>query len=136
MNRVIIFCILSYTLLFSIPIQSYSQHKIEPELLNLFHQIEPTEQKYSKPLKEASNEFEILVSTGFLIYKKVISSQDKPSCVFTPSCSEYAVESFQKKGMITGWLQAFDRLSRCHGFVNHSHYSFDKEKNRFYDPVQ
>lgn len=136
MKRIRVFCAFLSVLLFSIPTYVYSQLKTETELHSLFQQPNAIDQKYNTPLKDASNEFDILVSSGFLIYKEVISSQDKPSCVFTPSCSEYAVEAFREKGVITGWVQTFDRLSRCHGLVNHSHYNFDKEKNRFYDPVQ
>ncbi|PID91963.1 MAG: membrane protein insertion efficiency factor YidD [Bacteroidetes bacterium] len=77
-----------------------------------------------------------MVSLGFLFYKTFISSQDTPSCVFTPSCSEYALRSIQQKGLVLGWLSAFDRLSRCHGLVGHQHYPFDEEKMRFYDPVR
>lgn len=136
MNRIKILCTLIPPLLFSFATEVNSQIKADPELFTLFQQSFSVDQKYNSHLKDASNEFDILVSLGFLIYKKTISSQDQPSCVFTPSCSEYAVEAFQKKGMFTGWLQTFDRLSRCHGLANHSHYHFDKEKNRFYDPVQ
>jgi putative component of membrane protein insertase Oxa1/YidC/SpoIIIJ protein YidD len=76
------------------------------------------------------------VTTGFLVYKTFISSQDKPSCVFTPSCSEYALESIRTKGLVLGWLNAFDRLSRCHGLVHHKHYEFDIEKMRYSDPLE
>lgn len=136
MDRIKVFCTLIALLLFSFATEVSSQVKTDPELFTLFQQSHSVDQNFTSPLKDASNEFDILVSLGFLVYKKTISSQDQPSCVFTPSCSEYAVEAFQKKGMITGWLHTFDRLSRCHGLANHSHYHFDKEKNRFYDPVQ
>ncbi len=136
MYRIIIFCVLISAPQFLLPTYLYSQPKIEPELLTLFQQTDPVERNYNTPLEDSSSEFDIILSTGFFIYKKVFSSQDKPSCVFTPSCSEFAVEAFRKKGVVVGWLQTFDRLSRCHGLVNHSHYHFDIEKNRFYDPVQ
>jgi putative component of membrane protein insertase Oxa1/YidC/SpoIIIJ protein YidD len=136
MYRIKYLCALITAFLFLFSNRVSSQVKTDPELFTLFQQSNSVDQKYSSHLKDASNEFDILVSLGFLVYKETISSQDQPSCVFTPSCSEYAVEAFQKKGMITGWLQTFDRLSRCHGLANHSHYHFDKEKNRFYDPVQ
>jgi putative membrane protein insertion efficiency factor len=134
MVRIILLCISLHLITFNNLI--YSQIKENQELLTLFRQPDSVKQTHGAHLKKASNEFDILVSTGFLVYKKTISSQDQPSCVFTPSCSEYAVDAFQKNGLITGWLQTFDRLSRCHSFVHHSHYHFDKEKNRFYDPVQ
>jgi len=36
------------------------------------------------------------------------------NCRFYPSCSEYAVESLQRYGVIRGLLLALRRLSRCH----------------------
>jgi putative component of membrane protein insertase Oxa1/YidC/SpoIIIJ protein YidD len=135
MNLFRTFCILIFLLSGSFLSCIYGQINTGHELLTLFGQTGTVKQKFSKPLKEANQELDIIVSTGFLIYKKVISSQDVPRCVFTPSCSEYAVEAFKEKGAFTGWLQTFDRLSRCHGFVNNSHYLFDIDKKRFYDPV-
>lgn len=108
----------------------------DKEITTLFDYHDSAKQNYKKPLKEAKNEINIILSTGFLVYKNFISSQDKPSCVFTPSCSEYAVEAFQKKGIFMGWLYTFDRLSRCHSFVNPTNYPLDKQKTHFYDPVE
>lgn len=130
-------CILP-VLLLSIFLQQMSSAQIpdEEELYDLFEIKDSAEREYTSPLKEAYSDISIFVSLGFLAYKSFVSSQDNPSCVFTPSCSEYAVESFQKKGFFLGWLNTFDRLSRCHGLVGHHHYPFDAEKMRYYDPVQ
>jgi putative membrane protein insertion efficiency factor len=55
----------------------------------------------------------------FIFYKKCISSQDYPSCNFSPSCSEYALKAIKKKGVFIGVIAAFDRLSRCnHPFAD------------------
>jgi len=116
--------------------QLKAQINMDNEIKTLFRQTDSVSHTYNMPLKESVNEFDILISLAFLVYKEVISSQDEPRCVFTPSCSEYAMEAFRKKGIVTGWLATFDRLSRCNGFVHHSHYPYDKEKNRFYDPVR
>ncbi len=111
------------------------QSHIDEELTLLFTPKDTVKQDFTYPLRTAQNDISTLVSLGFLFYKTFISSQDTPSCVFTPSCSEYAVLSVQKKGLIVGWLNTFDRLSRCHGLVNHHHYSFDAEHQRYHDPV-
>jgi putative component of membrane protein insertase Oxa1/YidC/SpoIIIJ protein YidD len=113
----------------------YGQTIINKDLKSLFKH---THQKidYSKPLKESTNEISMLVTASFLFYKKFISSQDKPACVFTPSCSVYAVQAFQKKGVFLGWLSAFDRLSRCHPMVKPNDYPYDKKTQRYYDPIQ
>jgi len=112
------------------------QSLTDQELKTLFSSADTLHQDYAKPLRESENEINITISTVFLFYKTFISSQDMPTCIFTPSCSEYAVEAFQKKGLFIGWLSSFDRLSRCHGLVKPDHYPFDFEKKRFYDPVK
>ncbi len=81
------------------------------------------------------NEVENVVSTMFLFYKKFISSQDYNSCVFEPSCSVYAIHSIQKLGFLVGYLNAFDRLTRCHGLAS-EYYQFDPKTHLLYDPVK
>jgi len=70
----------------------------------------------------------------FGFYKNYISSQDGSHCSFTPSCSEYALQSIKKKGLFIGLLSAFDRLSRCNG-LNNDKYPIKKGSNLLYDPV-
>ena len=36
-----------------------------------------------------------------------------PTCRFTPSCSQYAIEALEKHGAIKGGWLAFKRLLRC-----------------------
>ena len=120
----------------NITTHSSGQDLVNSELLSLFDADSFSEQQFTKPLEKSYSEFDIILSLGFLFYKTIISSQDNPSCVFTPSCSEYAVESFYQKGVLGGWVHTFDRLSRCHSFVNTHHYHFEKKKKRFYDPVK
>lgn len=118
------------------PLTLQGQVLADPELCSLFDSRDTLQPDYSSPLKNSSRETEIIFSFGFLFYKTFISSQDTPSCVFTPSCSEYAVQAIREKGLIVGWLYSFDRLSRCHSLVHMDHYPFDNEKKRFYDPVE
>lgn len=47
-------------------------------------------------------------------YQRCISPMFPPSCRFTPTCSEYAVEAFRRHGPAKGLLLALKRLSRCH----------------------
>jgi len=112
-----------------------SQALVDKDLVSLFEYKDTLKQDFKKPLREADKEINIVLSTGFLFYKSFISSQDKPSCNFTPSCSEYAVEAFRKKGVFVGWLSSFDRLTRCHGLIKPTDYHFDTTKMHFYDPV-
>lgn len=108
---------------------------VDPELQSLFTAGDTSHHDHLKPLRESQTEITMTLSVAFFLYKELISSQDLPKCIFSPSCSEYSIEAFQKKGIVVGWLSTFDRLSRCHGFVGKDHYPFDFKKNRFYDPV-
>lgn len=50
-------------------------------------------------------------------YKNIISPLLPQSCRFTPTCSEYAIEAVQQRGVIRGLLLAGFRLLRCHPFA-------------------
>ena len=47
-------------------------------------------------------------------YQRFISPLTPPSCRFTPTCSQYAVEAIQKHGPVRGLWLALKRLLRCH----------------------
>lgn len=49
-------------------------------------------------------------------YKYAISPLLSPSCRFTPTCSEYAIEAISKYGFWKGAAMGLKRLSRCHPF--------------------
>jgi putative membrane protein insertion efficiency factor len=51
-----------------------------------------------------------------LIYRKYISPLKPPVCRFYPTCSQYAMESLEKYGIIRGGLKAFMRILKCHPF--------------------
>lgn len=54
----------------------------------------------------------------FLIkfYQKCISPLTPPSCRFTPTCSQYALEAFRKYGPLKGFYLSVRRILRCHPF--------------------
>ena len=58
-------------------------------------------------------------------YQKWLSLYKKPSCVFIPSCSEYAKEAIEKYGGLKGMYLGIRRILRCHPW----------QKNH-YDPVR
>ena len=62
--------------------------------------------------------FKRLVTLPFLLlgrfYQYCISPFTPPSCRFTPTCSQYAVEALRKYGPIKGIWLTIKRLSRCH----------------------
>ena len=48
------------------------------------------------------------------IYQWVISPLLGPSCRYTPTCSQYGLEAFQKYGIFKGFWLTVKRISRCH----------------------
>ena len=83
---------------------------------------------------EETNEIKLVMGSAFVIYKRMLSSQDFSSCSFTPSCSEYALEAITHKGLIFGSIIFFDRFTRCNTFTPEN-YEYDPEKKRLYDPL-
>jgi uncharacterized protein len=49
-------------------------------------------------------------------FQTFISPQDGPSCIYTPTCSEYGMMSIRMYGPFTGILMAGDRWLRCNYF--------------------
>lgn len=47
-------------------------------------------------------------------YQRVLSPlKPMPTCRFLPSCSAYAIEAVEKRGVVVGGLKAVWRLLRC-----------------------
>ncbi|MFZ5597871.1 MAG: membrane protein insertion efficiency factor YidD [Bacillota bacterium] len=49
-------------------------------------------------------------------YRMFISPLKTPSCRFYPTCSQYALESLEKYGIIIGTCKALIRILKCHPF--------------------
>ena len=49
-------------------------------------------------------------------YRAAISPFTPPSCRFTPTCSQYALEAIEKYGALKGGWLAFRRILRCNPF--------------------
>lgn len=47
-------------------------------------------------------------------YQVAISPLKPPSCRFTPTCSQYAIEAIKKHGPFKGLYLAIRRILRCH----------------------
>jgi putative membrane protein insertion efficiency factor len=90
---------------------------------------------YKGYLKKSSNELEATAAILFIGYKNFLSSQDMNSCVFTPSCSVYAIESLQHDNPFEAYLKIFDRLSRCNPLVAKNEYPYNFQTQKYYDPA-
>ena len=133
MKRKIFF---TYCLLLFFMVNSgiYAQEKLD--FSNFKNTLEPHvhKNKWYQYFDISQNEAKQLVSFLFIIYKDFFSSQDVDSCVFTPSCSVYSVETIQENGVIFGIMDAFDRLTRCNPGPKNA--NIDEDTGKYYDPVQ
>lgn len=66
--------------------------------------------------------FPLVVLVKF--YQNSISPFTPPSCRYTPTCSEYALQALRKYGPFKGGWLALKRILRCHPWGGHG-----------YDPV-
>ena len=51
------------------------------------------------------------------LYRKYISPMRPPTCIYVPTCSEYAIEAITKYGALKGGFLAIKRIFRCHPFA-------------------
>lgn len=48
------------------------------------------------------------------IYQSIISPLFPPTCRYAPTCSEYAIQSLKKHGLIKGVYLSIKRVVKCH----------------------
>ena len=65
-----------------------------------------------------------ILITLFRAYQLLISPLLPNSCRYTPTCSQYGIESVKKYGPFKGGFMAIKRILRCHPWGGHG-----------YDPV-
>ena len=81
-------------------------------------------------------EIEGFIVKRFLIriikfYQKYISFlKGGPTCRFTPTCSAYAVEAFQKRGFFVGFGLTVWRILRCNPFGKWGYDPVPEKKSR------
>lgn len=70
------------------------------------------------------------------LYRKFISPLKPPCCRFYPTCSTYAVQAFEKHGVIKGLYLSTKRVLRCNpwniGGIDYvpEEFHFFKQKNK------
>lgn len=63
-----------------------------------------------------------LVLIGLVrVYQGAVSPWLGPSCRFTPTCSEYAVQALRQYGAARGTVLALWRIGRCHPWGGHGY---------------
>lgn len=55
------------------------------------------------------------------LYRRFISPLKPPSCRFTPTCSQYAIEALEKRGVVVGIVLIASRIVRCNPFCKGGH---------------
>ena len=55
------------------------------------------------------------------LYQLLLSPLIGPSCRFTPTCSNYAIEAINKYGPIKGIWLSIKRISKCHPWGDSGH---------------
>lgn len=72
---------------------------------------DPGESAFTKAVRKAS----VLPFVALIrFYQVCISPLKPPTCRFTPTCSQYALEAFRRHGPFKGLYLAVRRLLRCH----------------------
>jgi putative component of membrane protein insertase Oxa1/YidC/SpoIIIJ protein YidD len=122
-------------LLVIIPFRSLAQNTEDLKKFNDLFAEKGQKHNWGLQLKDNRNELAFIFSAAFVIYKEVFSSQDIDACVFTPSCSVYAIESIKQKGAFIGFFSAIDRLTRCNPGPKKG-MKIDLQTGKYIDPVE
>ena len=64
------------------------------------------------------------------LYRKYISPLKPPCCRFTPTCSAYAIEAFEKRGFFVGFALTVWRILRCNPFSKGGYDPVPEKKQR------
>ncbi len=62
--------------------------------------------------------FKKIVILLIRLYQRLISPFFPPKCIYTPSCSNYAIQAIKKHGVIKGGIMGIGRILRCHPLIN------------------
>lgn len=123
---------------FMIVIHSYSSYADEATDLLFIRQVNPivkeTQQETIRHNPQVNSELQFAATALIRLYQRFISSQDRPTCGFTPSCSRFGMAALQEYGMLRGILLTADRLLRCNGSQS-QHYHIDPKTEKYIDPI-
>lgn len=69
---------------------------------------------FKKIISIPSAALNMLLKGMVIFYRGAISPLLPPSCRFTPTCSQYALEALRRHGPFRGSWLALRRILRCH----------------------
>ena len=69
----------------------------------------------------AGSELRLLLVFVIRLYQASLSLVWGPSCRYTPTCSQYAVEAIERHGVVRGTALAVWRVLRCHPLARGGH---------------
>lgn len=70
-----------------------------------------------------------LVSAPIRFYRRYLSGLKRtPTCRFAPTCSEYALEAIEKRGVVVGSLKALWRILRCNPLCRGGYDPVDRDE--------
>jgi putative membrane protein insertion efficiency factor len=68
-----------------------------------------------------------LVLAPVVFYRRVLSPMKRaPTCIYLPTCSEYAMEAVKTRGIIVGSALALGRLLRCNPLFHGGYHPVSK----------
>lgn len=66
-----------------------------------------------KGVKFLSNSIVVIFVLCIRFYQKFLSPLKRTHCIYTPTCSQYAVEALKKYGPVKGLFLSIKRILRC-----------------------
>lgn len=133
-SKIILFCIVCLIVI-TLSTSSYAGEATDLSFILKVNPITKESPQKVSPFKFQETSELKLAATGLIrLYQKFISSQDGPSCNFTPTCSRFGMACIQEYGVLRGILLTADRLLRCNGLIS-THYHKNPRTGKYIDPI-
>lgn len=122
-----------FVILFVATCSSYAT--VNSDVCDLIDQMQkPLEKKKIEDTKTSMSLFKAPGLGLLWFYQNYISTQDVPSCMFRPSCSQFAVQCLKETNILKALLLTSDRLIRCNG-LSIGNYQINPLNGKAIDPV-
>ncbi len=81
-----------------------------------------------KPFKKIEYAVIFIISVLIRFYRYAVSPLIGERCRFYPSCSQYFLDSLEKKGLLKGFAGGVARILKCHPFCEGGYDPVDTRK--------